>query len=133
MQMAGGEGQTDMFPTDMKVFTNHIYEYKKGVRQLVLYTMNRRYEAFACRRLERQGIAYVVMPVGVSTVNVFFGRRECLDAIRLMVTKPLNQLSPEEDFILGAMLGYDICMQCERYCERKEVCERRAALSSAPA
>lgn len=22
--------------------------------------------------------------------------------------------------ILGAMLGYDICAQCERYCERKK-------------
>ena len=36
-----------------------------------------------------------------------------------MITKPLNQLTPEEDFILGAMLGYDIRVQCERYCERK--------------
>ena len=25
---------------------------------------------------------------------------------------------PEEDFILGALLGYDICMQCERFCKR---------------
>ena len=40
-------------------------------------------------------------------------------AIRLIVTRPLNQLTPEEDFILGAMLGYDICAQCERYCKRK--------------
>lgn len=42
-----------------------------------------------------------------------------LDAIRLFVTRPLHELTPEEDFILGAMLGYDICVQCERYCERK--------------
>lgn len=26
---------------------------------------------------------------------------------------------PEEDFMLGIMLGYDISMQCERYCKRK--------------
>lgn len=31
-------------------------------------------------------------------------------------------LTPEEDFILGAMLGYDICAQCERYCKRKKIC-----------
>ena len=31
----------------------------------------------------------------------------------------LDDVTPEEDFILGAMLGYDICAQCERYCERK--------------
>ena len=60
-----------------------------------------------------------MQPVGNDRVNLFFGRQECLDAIRLMVTRPLNLLSPEEDFILGAMLGYDICAQCERYCERK--------------
>lgn len=35
-----------------------------------------------------------------------------------MITRPLQQLSPEEDFILGALLGYDICMQCERFCKR---------------
>lgn len=40
-----------------------------------------------------------------------------------MVTRPLNQLTPEEDFILGAMLGYDICAQCERYCKRKGQCD----------
>jgi hypothetical protein len=45
-----------------------------------------------------------------------------MEAIRLIVTRPLNQLTPEEDFILGAMLGYDICAQCERYCKRK--CKR---------
>ena len=27
---------------------------------------------------------------------------------------------PEEDFILGAMLGYDLCQQCKRYCSKKE-------------
>ena len=34
-----------------------------------------------------------------------------------------NQLTPEEDFILGAMLGYDLCAQCERYCKRKGHCD----------
>jgi flavodoxin long chain len=47
------------------------------------------------------------------------GMKELYDAIRMIVTKPLCQLTPEEDFILGAMLGYDICAQCERFCERK--------------
>ena len=40
----------------------------------------------------------------------------------MIVTRPLNLLTPEEDFMLGAMLGYDICAQCERYCERKDKC-----------
>ena len=43
-------------PVDLKVLMNHIYEYKKGVRRLVLYTFNRKYESFAITRLERQNI-----------------------------------------------------------------------------
>ena len=110
---------TDMITADMKVLMNHIYEFQKGVRQMVLYTCNKKYESFATLRLERQNIPYIIQPVGRDRMNLFFGRQECLDTIRLMITKPLNQLSPEEDFILGAMLGYDIRVQCERYCERK--------------
>ena len=108
---------------EARVLMNHIYEYKKGVRRMVLFTCNRRLEAFAIQRLCRQSIDYVVQPAGKENVNVYFGRKECLDAIRLFVTRPLNELSPEEDFILGAMLGYDICAQCERYCERKAACK----------
>lgn len=113
--------QTDapVLSPEMKVLMNHIYEYKKGVRRMILFTCNRRFEIFATQRLGRQSIDYVVQPAGKENVNVYFGRKECLEAIRLFVTRPLNELSPEEDFILGAMLGYDICAQCERYCERK--------------
>ena len=110
---------TTRLPEDMKVLVNHIYEFKKGVRRMVLFTFNKRYEQFAVTRLQHQNISYVIQPVGNDRLNLFFGKKECLDAIRLMITKPLCQLTPEEDFILGAMLGYDICAQCERYCERK--------------
>ena len=103
---------------EARVLMNHIYEYKKGVRKMILFTCNRRFEPFVTQRLCRQSIDYVVQSAGKENVNVYFGRKECLDAIRLFVTRPLNELSPEEDFILGAMLGYDICVQCERYCER---------------
>lgn len=116
----------ELIPADMKVLMNHIYEYKKGVRKMVLFTFNRRYEAYATGRLRSQGIAYIMQPVGNERVNLFFGKPECLNAIRLMVTRPLNQLSPEEDFILGMMLGYDLCAQCDRYCERKQRCCRQA-------
>ena len=108
-----------VMPIDMKVLMNHIYEFKKGVRQMVLFTFNKKYEAFALERLKRQNINYIIQPVGNNRMNLFFGKKECMDAIRLMVTRPLNQLTPEEDFMLGALLGYDICAQCERYCERK--------------
>lgn len=47
-----------------------------------------------------------------------------------MITRPLNQLSPEEDFILGALLGYDIRMQCECYCSRK--CQKEMTTCQSP-
>ena len=107
---------TTALPTEMKVLMNHIYELNKGVRQMVLFTCNKKYGKLAVERLESQGIPYVLQSAGQQNLNVYFRRRECLEAI---VTRPLNQLTPEEDFILGAMLGYDLCAQCERYCKRK--------------
>ena len=111
--------ETRVMPIDMKVLMNHIYEFKKGVRQMVPFTFNKKFEDFALNRLKKQNISYIIQPVGNERLNLFFGKKECLDAVRVMVTKPLNQLTPEEDFILGALLGYDICAQCERFCERK--------------
>ncbi len=107
----------------LKVLMNHIYELQKGVRQMVLFTCDKRYGNQTIERLESQGIPYVLQPAGQKNLNVYFGRRECLEAIRLIVTRPLNQLTPEEDFILGTMLGYDLCAQCERYCKRKNGCK----------
>ena len=126
-QTAESQTTRQVLPPEMKVLMNHIYEYKKGVRRMVLFTCNRRYEQFATHRLHRQSIDFVVQPAGKENVNIYFGRQECLGAIRQFVTRPLNELSPEEDFILGAMLGYDICAQCERYCER---CKKRNSLQA---
>ena len=106
-------------PLELQVFLNYIYEFKKGVRQMVLYTTSRKYEEYAVNRLNSQNIRFIVQSVDSEHINLFFGKEECIDAIRMMVTRPLNKLTPEEDFILGAMLGYDICGQCRRYCSRK--------------
>lgn len=107
-------------PGEIKVFLNHIYEYKKGVRHLILYTLNKCYEPMAVERLESEGINYFTQEAGSQSVNLYFGRPECLAAIHLIATKPLNLLSPEEDFILSALLGYDLRLQCERYCHQKK-------------
>ena len=52
-------------------------------------------------------------------VNLYFGEPSCLELVRTFVHKPLNRLTPEEDFMLGALLGYDLVRQCERYCRRR--------------
>ena len=75
-------------PIDLKVLMNHIYEFRKGVRQMVLFTCHKRYEAFARQRLEHMGIPYLVQPAGKQNLNLYFGRSECLDAIRLIVNRP---------------------------------------------
>ncbi|WP_338124706.1 DUF2023 family protein [Fusobacterium mortiferum] len=32
-----------------------------------------------------------------------------------------REFSPEEDFILGVLLGYNVQQQCKRYIDRKKV------------
>ena len=68
----------------LKVLMNHIYELHKGVRQMVLFTCNKKYGEQAVSRLESQGIPYILQPAGRQNLNVYFGRRECMEAIRLM-------------------------------------------------
>lgn len=110
---------TDKVPEELRVLSNHIYEYKKGVRSLILYTFCRKYEKEVIQRLDNQQIPHLKQYVNNRTVNLFFGRPECLELIGFIATRPLNVLTPEEDFMLGVLLGYDLCKQCERYCSRK--------------
>ena len=67
------------YPAELKVFLNHVYEYKKGVRNMVLYTTNKKYEEFAVSRLNSQNIDYCIQPIGCNKINLFFGRRECIE------------------------------------------------------
>lgn len=108
----------------MMVFANHIYEYKKGVRRMVLYTVNNRFVDQAVKRLQIEDIPFTMQEVGNGRTNLFFGRKECIEVVKKMINRPLQQLSPEEDFILGALLGYDICIQCERFCRRSRLDKR---------
>ncbi len=109
-----------MYSPEMKVFSNHVYELSKGVRHLVLYTIPKKFESITTRRLQSQGIDYIIQEVSEDKINLFFGKKECIKAIKLIATRPLNQLSAEEDFILGTLLGYDVCAQCTRYSKLKE-------------
>lgn len=86
---------------------------------MILCTIKKEYETMAIQRLESQQISYLIQEVGQRSVNLFFGKPECIDVIRLLIDRPLNQLTPEEDFILGVILGYDIRQQCKRFCSRK--------------
>ena len=99
----------------MKVFFHHIYEFRKGLRNLVLYTGPANEREAVEQRLRRENIACVIQAVGASKINVFFGNPICVEVARRFAGKPLNELSPEEDFMLGIMLGYDRIQQCARF------------------
>lgn len=88
------------FPAELKVFLNHVYEYKKGVRHMVLYTTNRRYEEFAVERLNKQRIDYCIQPIGCNKINLFFGRRECIEVIQSLASRPLNELTPDRKSVV---------------------------------
>ena len=85
---------------------------------MVLCTLPDSCEKPARERLEKNNINYIIRPIGNNRFNIFFGERFCLEVVERFGNKPLNQLTPEEDFILGAMLGYSVCEQCKRYCKR---------------
>ncbi|MFR9620764.1 MAG: DUF2023 family protein [Rikenellaceae bacterium] len=105
---------------EMRILANHLYELRKGVRKLILFTLPKRFEQIAQQRLKSQEVDYTIQHVNDEKINLYFGRKECVEAIKIIASRPLNQLSPEEDFILGTMLGYDICAQCERYRKLKQ-------------
>lgn len=99
----------------MDVLVHHIYEYKKGLRNLVLHTMCSAMREKAEAKLGHQGICYCIVDINDKKFNIFFGAKECVDVIMQFGMKPLNAFTPEEDFILGTMLGYDSLKQCQRY------------------
>lgn len=104
----------------MRVFNHHIYEFKKGVRRLILHTMSAKHRQSVIERLELNDIAYTIVDLSKDRFNVFFGERHCVDTIKTFTDKPLNEWSDEADFIIGALLGYDLVKQCERFLSRKE-------------
>lgn len=115
----------------MKLYFHQIYELKKGVRHLVLCTMSGDCARLLIDRLESQHIDYVEQPAGADKVNLYFGRQQCLDVVRHFIAKPLHRLTPEEDFMLGVMLGYDLTMQCERFCNRRSAAFTEPSLAAA--
>lgn len=103
------------------MFMHHIYEFQKGVRSLVLCTMETVCAEIVAERLKKRDIEYLIQPVSEKKVNLYFGKPACLEVVGSFIDRPMHKFTPEEDFILGAMLGYNIEMQCERLCSRKKV------------
>ncbi len=104
---------------NMKVFKHHLYEYEKGLRDLILHTTDPQFIDEMIRMLEKKRVPYFAKTAGSNKVNLFFGDQTCIDVLKCIGKDKLSQLTEEEDFILGIMLGYDRKQQCERYLKRK--------------
>ncbi len=109
--------------SDLRVFNHHIYEYKKGLRLLILTTEKKEYKEKIIHRLNQMNVDYVISDLknDNNKINVFFGDASCVQIIKNFGNdiSNLSNLNPEQDFILGAMLGYCRKQQCERYLKLK--------------
>ena len=116
---------------DLQVFSHHIYEYKKGLRNLILTTEKESDRAFIVSRLEHEkkniksaaqkygsnitDLDYYIQNVNENKINVFFGNPQSIAVIKSFGKEKLSEYTPEQDFILGTLLGYDKIQQCFRY------------------
>ena len=103
----------------MRLFLHLIYEYRKGLRKLVLYTTRKSIEDPIRAKLVQHGIPHVIHDIGRGKVNVFFGDADCVEVVRMIGKHNVARYTDEEDFILGSMLGYDLVQQCRRYVKRR--------------
>lgn len=98
----------------MELFSNLVYEYKKGVRDLVLFTCTKSQAIEYLNYLNKLRIKYLVVTVGGGKINLFFGNNKCLQILKAFSSLNLDEISAQEDFILGIMLGYSRAEQYSR-------------------
>jgi hypothetical protein len=102
----------------MKIFYLYIYEFQKGMRNLVLQTMHSQFRPMVEEKLRKSNISYLIHDISDTKINVYFGDPFCVATVKSFNKTNLSKLTHEEDFILGTMLGYDISHQCKRFLER---------------
>ncbi len=113
-----------------RIVNHSLYELDKGVRQLFMLTVSWADLPGVVARLATEGVDHYVHRLNDSRVNLFFGRAALVETVRRFVDKPLCDLTAEEDFMLGALLGYDREQQCRRYLERTAIIERKTRLTN---
>ncbi len=109
---------------DLKVFHHHVYEFKKGIRTLILTTEKSKHKDAIRQKLEKEQIDYVIHDVDDKKINVFFGEKPCVDVVKTLNPK-LSEHTPQEDFMLGILLGYDKVKQCVRYLNFRDKATKR--------
>ena len=105
----------------MNVFYHNLYEYQKGLRNLSLCTLKVGNQPKIEERLDKEGVSYLIHYIGEEKINVYLGDKACIEIVKSFNKVNLYELCPQEDFILGIMLGYDRLKQCERYLNKFSV------------
>jgi len=108
-----------------RIVNHSLYELDKGVRQLFMLTLSWSDLPGVVARLAAERVDHYVHRLNDSRVNLFFGRAALVETVRRFVDKPLYELTAEEDFMLGTLLGYDREQQCRRYLEQTATSERQ--------
>ena len=103
-----------------ELFAHHLYELEKGLRHLVLHTAPSEVMGEMIKKLEKNGVTFYIQELNEEKINLFFGEKECVEIIKRFKNKDLSKYTPEEDFILGIMLGYDTLKQTKRYLKFKD-------------
>lgn len=103
----------------MKKFTHMIYEYKKGIRDLFLLTINQSKKTEIESILDKYEIKYKIINLSNGNINIFFGKEYCINVVNKINKNNLNEYTLEEEFILGTMLGYSIEEQCNHFLNKK--------------
>lgn len=110
----------EIHSANLHVLRHHIYEYKKGVRNMVLHTMCSSQKNEAEMLLGKRNICFYIQEVNAHKINIFFGNPDCVKIIKSFGDIPLSDYSAEQDFMLGIMLGYDANNQYKRYLNKAE-------------
>lgn len=121
--------QSDSLSSVSARLVNHsLYELDKGVRQLFMLTVSWTDLPGVIARLAGDRVDHYVHRLNDSRVNLFFGRAALVETVRHIVDKPLCELTPEQDFMLGTLLGYDREQQCRRFLERSNAESRHRSM-----
>ncbi len=104
---------------ELAVFFHMIYELNKGLRNLALLTTTSDNIEIVKDRLEKCNYEFLVEELKEKYVNIFFGTKEPIEVLKKFSKGSLKKYTPEEDFILGVLLGYNTEQQCKRYLKMK--------------
>lgn len=104
----------------MEVLSTYIYELKKGSKSCALMTFEYEKLKDAILKIKNAGFSCFFQKIDgqTSKVNLFFGEKIPILVLKNIIKSPLNELTSEQDFVLGILLGYDIKKQCERFLKR---------------